>query len=118
MHNPLRNFLTRGKGVTRDLAPILWAGLPRKLAPRSIATCARKMGAHLPLTIPRIVVDLRKIEWKNPTSSPQERRKETQSHKALFCTVSEKMDTLEKVTKKQDARRNKCHRSDSDSDSK
>jgi hypothetical protein len=41
---------------------------PRKLVPRSIATCARNMGAHIPHTTHKIVLGTRRTEMRNPTS--------------------------------------------------
>jgi hypothetical protein len=71
MHNPTRRLCTKVRRVTRDLAPILRAGFTRKLPPRSIATIARNMGAHIPHTILRVVVGTRKMEHKNLTSALQ-----------------------------------------------
>ncbi len=70
IHNPMRRLLTRARRETRGLVPSLWARLPRKLAPRSILTSARSMGACIPCTIPRIVVGTRKTGWSNPIFTP------------------------------------------------
>jgi hypothetical protein len=42
--------------------------VPQKVITKNIAACARSMGAHTPSTIPRIVVGMRKTEWRNPAS--------------------------------------------------
>jgi hypothetical protein len=68
MHNPTRRLLTRVRRETRGLILSLRARFPRKLAPRSIATSTRSMGAHIPCTTPRIVVGTRKTEQNNPIS--------------------------------------------------
>jgi hypothetical protein len=69
-HNPSKKLVTGAKRVTRDLLPILQAEFPRKPTPRNNTTFARNMELHVPRTIPRIVVGLRKTERKNPSSLP------------------------------------------------
>jgi hypothetical protein len=44
--------------------------VPKKIASRSIATCARSMGARIQRTTLVIVIDLRKMERRNPISTP------------------------------------------------
>ncbi len=53
-----RRLPTRARKETRGLVlvPSLRARFPRELALRSIATCSRNMGSHIPHTIQRIVV--------------------------------------------------------------
>jgi hypothetical protein len=59
---PLRKLLTRARMGRSNLVLNVQPESPRKSALRSIATCARSMGACTPHTIPRIVVDMRKTE--------------------------------------------------------
>jgi hypothetical protein len=42
--------------------------VPRKFALRSIATSARSMGAHILCTTQKIVISMRKLDWKKPIS--------------------------------------------------
>jgi hypothetical protein len=63
-HNPTRRLLTRARSETRSLVPSLGERFTRKLAPRSIATSVRSMGAHIPYTISRSAVGTRKTEQK------------------------------------------------------
>ncbi len=46
------------------------SGFPRKFALRSIATCARSMGAHIPRTTLVIVIGLKRTERRNPIFAP------------------------------------------------
>ncbi len=39
------------------------------LAPRNITAYARNMGTHIPRTTQKIVVSMKKTEWKNPNSA-------------------------------------------------
>ncbi len=63
--NFLRKLLTRARKGRNILVPSLRPGFPRKSASRSIATCARSMGARIPCTTLMIVVGLRKTERRN-----------------------------------------------------
>jgi hypothetical protein len=47
--------------------------VPRRFAFRSIATCARSMGARIPCTTHVSVVGLKKTEMRNPISAPLRR---------------------------------------------
>jgi hypothetical protein len=60
----------RGRKERNTLVPIFWPGFPRKSALRSIATCGRNMGAHIPRTTLMIVVGLKRTEKRNPISAP------------------------------------------------
>jgi hypothetical protein len=44
--------------------------VPKKSALRSIATCARIMGAHIPPTTHMIVVGLKRMKRRKPISAP------------------------------------------------
>ncbi len=66
----LRSLPTKARKGRNTLVPILWPGFPRKSVLRSIATCARSMGAHTPCTILVIVVGLKRTERRNPISTP------------------------------------------------
>ena len=68
MHNPQRKLLQKARKETRDPVRSLLTKYLRKLVPRSIATCARNMGAHIPHTTHKIVEGTRRTETKNPTS--------------------------------------------------
>jgi hypothetical protein len=72
-HNPTRKNLTRGTRETRDLVLKLPSESARKLVMRNIVTCVRSIGAHTPRTIPRIVVGMRKMQRRNPTSGQQKK---------------------------------------------
>jgi hypothetical protein len=87
--NAQSNEKASHKGKKRNKRPdmSLRSRFPRKLAPRSIATSAKRM--DVPHTIPRIVVGMRKTEQKNLISAPLKRRKETHSHKAPFCAAEQ-----------------------------
>jgi hypothetical protein len=52
------------------LVPIPQSGFPRKSALRSIAICARSMGAHIPHSTLVIVVGLKRTERRNLISAP------------------------------------------------
>jgi hypothetical protein len=65
-----RSLLTRAKKGRNALVPIPRSGSPRKSALRSIATCARSMGVHIPCTTLVIVVGLKRMERRNPISAP------------------------------------------------
>ncbi len=49
----------------------------RKLIPRSIATCKRNMGVHIPCTTHKIVVGMRRTEMKNPMSKRPRKAQES-----------------------------------------
>jgi hypothetical protein len=68
MQNPPRKLPRKTRKETRDLVQSLFTKFPRKLIPRSIVICARNMGAHIPCTIHKIVVGMRRTEMRNPTS--------------------------------------------------
>jgi hypothetical protein len=57
-----RSLLTRARKGRNALVPTPWSGFPRKSALRSIATCARSMGAHIPCTTLMILVGLKRTE--------------------------------------------------------
>jgi hypothetical protein len=66
----LRSLPTKARKGRNALVPILWPGFPRKSVLRSIVTCARSMGAHIPHTILVIVVGSKRTERRNPISVP------------------------------------------------
>jgi hypothetical protein len=72
MQRPNRNLPRRLPARARKgrniLVSILRPGFPRKSTLRSIATCSRSMGAHIPCTILVIVVGSRKTERRSPIS--------------------------------------------------
>jgi hypothetical protein len=78
--------LKKGKSVP---VPILRSGFPRKSDLRSIATCARSMGAHIPLTRLVNVLSIRKTEQKSLVSAPLRRRKEKLSSKPELCAANQ-----------------------------
>jgi hypothetical protein len=81
-------------------------------------TCARSIGARARRTILAIVVVLRKTERKNPNvCAAKKGGKKPNPTKQSFAQLSEKLDKLEKVLKKKDTKKQKRHRSNSDSDS-
>jgi hypothetical protein len=55
----------KGEKGKKCLVPILWPGFPRKFVLRSIAICARSMGARIPCTTFVIVAGLRRTERRN-----------------------------------------------------
>ncbi len=65
-----RSLLTRARKGRNTLVPSLRSGFPRKSTSRSIATCARSIGARIPHTTLVIVVGLRRTEMRNPISAP------------------------------------------------
>jgi hypothetical protein len=69
MRNP-RSLPTRVKKDKNRQVLILRSAFPRKSNLRSIATCVRNMGAHIPLTGLVNVVSMRKMELKNLVSAP------------------------------------------------
>jgi hypothetical protein len=66
-HNPMRKLLTRVRKETRQ---ILLSEFSKKLAPRSIATSARSMGARILRTPQETVVSMRKMGQRKPISVP------------------------------------------------
>jgi hypothetical protein len=68
--NHLRKLLTRASRARSNLVPNLRPEFPRKLAPQSIATYARGMGACTLHTIPRNVESMTVIERRNLISVP------------------------------------------------
>jgi hypothetical protein len=60
----------KGKKGKKGQVLILWSAFPRKSNLRSIATCARSMGAHITLTQLVNVISMRKTEQKNLVSAP------------------------------------------------
>ncbi len=97
-HKPMRRISSRARKETRSLVPSLRARFPRKLASRSIATCARNMGVHIPCTIPRIVVGKQKMEQRNLTSAPSRKGvKKSNPKKRSFAQLS---NTREKMPNK------------------
>jgi hypothetical protein len=66
----LRSLPTRARKGRHALVRILRPGFPRKSILRSIAICARSMGAHIPCTTLVIVVGLKRTERRNPVSAP------------------------------------------------
>jgi hypothetical protein len=67
--NP-RSLPIRVRKGRNALVPIFWPGFPRKPALRSIATCVRNMGAHIPHTTFVIVIGLKRTERRSPISAP------------------------------------------------
>jgi hypothetical protein len=65
-----RSLLTRARKGRNLLVLIPRPGFPRKFALRSIATCARSMGAHIPCTTLVIVIGLKRTERRNQISTP------------------------------------------------
>jgi hypothetical protein len=61
---------TKARKGRNTLVPILRSGFPRKSDLRRIATYARNMGAHIPLTQLVNVVGTRKTEQKSLVSAP------------------------------------------------
>jgi hypothetical protein len=66
----LRSLPTRARIGRNTLVLILRPEIPRKSILRRTATCARSMGAHLPLTILVIAVGSKRMERRNPISVP------------------------------------------------
>ncbi len=66
----LRSLPKRARKGRDTLVPIIWPGFPRNSVLRSIATCARSMGVHIPCIILVIVVGLKRTEKRNPISVP------------------------------------------------
>ncbi len=66
----LRSLPIRVRKGRNALVPIFWSGFPRKSALRSIATCVRNMGVHIPCTTLMIVIGLKRMERRNPISAP------------------------------------------------
>jgi hypothetical protein len=64
-----RKLLTRVRKGRNVLVPSLRPGFPRRSVLRSIATCARGMGARIPCKTLVNVVGLRKTERRNPIST-------------------------------------------------
>ncbi len=50
--------------------PFFWPGFPRKSTLRSVTTCVRNMGVHIPRTTLMIVGGLKRTERRNPISVP------------------------------------------------
>ncbi len=59
----------KGEKGKKHPGTIFLARVPKKVCLRSIATCARNMGAHIPCTTLVIVVGLKKTERRNPISA-------------------------------------------------
>jgi hypothetical protein len=60
----------KSKKEKKRLVPRLRSGCPRKFASRSIATCARSMGARIPRTTLVIVIGLKRTERRNLNFAP------------------------------------------------
>jgi hypothetical protein len=75
------------KKETRDPVWSLLTRFPKKLIPRSIATCARNLGVHIPCTTHKIVVGTRRMEMRNLTFKQPRKAQKTQSHKAVYCII-------------------------------
>jgi hypothetical protein len=58
----LKSLPTSVRKGRNALVPFFWPGFPRKSALRSIATCVRNMGEHIPRTTLVIVVGLKRRE--------------------------------------------------------
>jgi hypothetical protein len=65
----LRSLPMRARKGRNTLVPFFWPGFPRKSTLRSIATCVRNMGAHIPCTTLVIVVGSKRTERRNPISA-------------------------------------------------
>jgi hypothetical protein len=59
----------RGKKGKGNLVLMLLSESPRKLTPKSIATSAKSMGAHILRTIQETAVSMRKTEWRKAISA-------------------------------------------------
>ncbi len=115
VHNATRSLLTRVRKEASGLAPSMWARLPRKLAPRSIATSPRSMGVHVPHTIARIVVGTERRNRKPNFRATKIGGKNPNLKEYSFAQLSKKMDRLKKAIKKQGAEWKKPCCSDGDS---
>jgi hypothetical protein len=85
------------------LVPIPRLGFPRKSTLRSIATCARSIGAHIPCTTLVIVIGLKRTERKNQVSLPAKKgghKGNPVNHNIMQLT--KKIKKLEKALKKSD----------------
>jgi hypothetical protein len=69
-HEKSKKSSYKGKKGKNGQVLILLSAFPRKSNLRSIATCARNMGAHIRLTRLVNVVSMRKTELKNLVSTP------------------------------------------------
>ncbi len=65
-----RSLLSRARKGRSALVPRLQSECQRRFALRSIATCARSMGARIPRTTHVSEVGLRKMERRSPISAP------------------------------------------------
>ncbi len=114
----MRKHLQKPRKEIRDPVRSLLTKIQRKLELRSIVTCPRNMGAHIPRTTHKSVIGTRKMETRNPISKqPKKGVKKTNPTKQSFVQLSEKLDKLEKAIKKRDTKRKKRRCSDTDSNS-
>jgi hypothetical protein len=69
-HEKSKKSSYKGEKGKNGQVLILRSAFPRKSDLRSIATCLRNMGAHIPLTRLVNVISMRKTELKNLVSAP------------------------------------------------
>jgi hypothetical protein len=94
MHHPTRKLPIRARKETRDLVLSLRPEFQRKFALRSIVTSARSMGAHILHTTQKIVIIMKKTDWKKPISMPLRTMERNPITKNYFGQVSEKLEML------------------------
>jgi hypothetical protein len=107
----------KGKKGNKSLVLSLQPESPRKFTSRSIATSARGTEGCILRTTQKIVVSMRKMDWKSQFPRHQERRKEPNPTRNSFTQMSKKLEKLEKSIKKQGAKLKKHHRDNSNSKS-
>ncbi len=116
MRNP-RSLPSTERKEKNGQVLILRPVFPRKSNLRSIATCERNMGAHIPLTRLVNVVSMRKMELKNLVSVLLRKVVKKLSREPELCAANqehrEARESIEKIRKKDKKRRYE----DSDSNS-
>ena len=97
MHNPARKLPTKAR---KETILSLQSEFPKKLAPRSIATSARSMGACILCTIQETVVSIRKTEQKNLISAlPRKVERNPIPQSSLSCSSARHWTSLRRRSK-------------------
>jgi hypothetical protein len=113
----LRSLPIRARKRRNALVPILWPGFPRKSTLRSIATCVRNVGVHIPHT----TLDCCRFEKdRKEKSSFRAAKKGGYTSNPVnqnFAQLTDKIEKLEKALKRFAKKGQKCHYEDSDSNS-
>jgi hypothetical protein len=105
-----RNLLVKSENLEANLVLSVLKGSHVRLAPRKQRDLCQKHGGACKNALPRSAKGSKKRNGKIKFPPRQERWKETQFHKAVFCAFEQEKGQAEKAIKNNDAKNEiHCH---------